>query len=72
MELLNEDYFGRWTGRGGQVAWPTQSPDLNCLWDSMMLRVYHGGKPEARHQLVEATDEATIGIRQTGTHAVAQ
>jgi hypothetical protein len=30
------------------------------LWDSMMFRVYHGGKPEARHQLVEATDETTI------------
>lgn len=45
----------------------TKSPDINLLdfflWDSMMLIVYHGGKPEARRQLLEATDKATIGIR---------
>jgi hypothetical protein len=26
--------------------------------------VYHGGKPEERHQLVETIDEAMIGIRK--------
>jgi hypothetical protein len=29
----------------------------------MELRRYHGGKPEANHQLLEAIDEADIGIR---------
>jgi hypothetical protein len=29
----------------------------------MKSRVDHGGKPEARHQLVEAIDEAAVGIR---------
>jgi hypothetical protein len=29
----------------------------------MDRNVNHGGKPEARHQLVEAVDEATIGIK---------
>jgi hypothetical protein len=29
----------------------------------MESRVYQGGKPEARHQLVEAIDKATISIR---------
>jgi hypothetical protein len=29
----------------------------------MESRVYHGGKPEARDQLIEARDEAAIGIR---------
>ena len=24
---------------------------------------YHGGKPEGRHQLVQAINEATVGIR---------
>jgi hypothetical protein len=30
-EFLNEDYEGRWIGRGGTVAWSSQSPDLNLL-----------------------------------------
>jgi hypothetical protein len=29
----------------------------------MKLQVYHGGKPEERHQLAEAMTEVTIGIR---------
>jgi len=37
---------------------PAQSPDLNpmdlFLWGSMNFRVYHSGKPEARHQSSEA------------------
>ena len=28
----------------------------------MNLRVYHGGKPEGRHQPIEATNEADVGI----------
>jgi hypothetical protein len=31
MEFLNEDYEGRWIGRGRLMARPTQSPDLNPL-----------------------------------------
>jgi uncharacterized membrane protein (DUF2068 family) len=37
----------------------------------MKSKVYHGGKPEARHQLVQAIE--SIGLwyqKQTGTHAV--
>jgi hypothetical protein len=30
-EFLNEGYEGRWIGRGGLVAWPAQSADLNQL-----------------------------------------
>jgi hypothetical protein len=66
-EFLKEHYEGRWIVRGGQVAWPAQSPDLNpldfFLWGCMKSRVYHGGKPEARHMLVEAIYKATIGNR---------
>jgi hypothetical protein len=29
----------------------------------MDRRVNHGGKPEARHQLVDAIDKATIGVK---------
>jgi hypothetical protein len=31
----------------------------------MKLRVYHSGKPEARHQLVEAIEETAFGIGST-------
>jgi hypothetical protein len=37
----------------------------------MKLRLYHRGKPEARHQLVDPTDKAAIGIRNKVGHAVA-
>jgi len=32
-EDLNESFRNRWLGRGGPVAWPLWSPDLNtsCL-----------------------------------------
>jgi hypothetical protein len=66
MEFFNVDYEERWIGRGGSMVWPTQSPNLNpldlFLWGCMKLRVYHGGKSEPRHQLVEAIDEAVVGI----------
>jgi hypothetical protein len=68
MEFLKEDCEGIWIGRGGLVAWPPRSPKLNpldiFLWGGMKLRMYHGGKLEAKHQLLEAIDEATIGIRK--------
>jgi len=42
-----------------------QWSDLNtsdfCLWGFMKLRVYRGGKPEGRHQLVEAITEGAVG-----------
>jgi hypothetical protein len=30
----------------------------------MKLRVYHSGKPEGRQQLVDTTNEASVGIRK--------
>jgi hypothetical protein len=47
---------------GGALTWPMHFI-LRC---DMKLSTYHGvhgGKPEASHQLVEAIDEATVGIR---------
>jgi hypothetical protein len=65
-EFLNKDYEGRWMGRGGPVALSTWSPDLKpldlFLWGCMKSRVYHGGKPEARHQTVQAIDVAAVGV----------
>jgi hypothetical protein len=28
---LNRKFPGQWIGRGGQIAWPPSSPDLNTL-----------------------------------------
>jgi hypothetical protein len=71
-EFLNDDYEGRLIGRGGPVAWPARSPDLNLLyfflWGCMKSRVYHSSKPEAKHRLVDAIDEATFGIRNKLRH----
>jgi hypothetical protein len=34
----------------------------------MGLRVYHDGKPEAGHQLVQTLDEAAIGVKKEMGH----
>jgi hypothetical protein len=66
-DFLDEDCEGRWIEGDGPVPWPALSNDLNLLyfflWDCMKFRVYHGSKPEARHQLVETIDKAAVGIR---------
>jgi hypothetical protein len=58
IKFLNKDYRGRY----GLMAWLAPSPDLNrlhfFLWGCMKLKLYHGGKLEAGHQLVEAIDES--------------
>jgi hypothetical protein len=50
LEYLDKDYEGRWIGRGGPVAWPTHSFDLNplhlLLCGSLKLRAYHSDKLE--------------------------
>lgn len=44
--LLDRRYPGRWIGRGGPVAWPPRSPDLNpldfFLWGHLKGKVYNG------------------------------
>jgi len=37
----------------------------------MKSRVYDSGKPEGRHQLIQAINEAADGIKKNGMHAVA-
>lgn len=31
FEHLNKEFPNRWIGRGGPMAWPARSPDLNPL-----------------------------------------
>jgi hypothetical protein len=51
----------KWTG--GLAHLVSRLKPTRFVWAFMKWRMYHGGKPEARHQLVEAIDEATIGMR---------
>jgi hypothetical protein len=40
---LNRKFPGQWIGRGGPIAWPPRSPDLNTLdflWGHLKLFVY--------------------------------
>jgi hypothetical protein len=59
----------------GPLAWPTKSLDLNpsdlFLRCCIKSRVYHGGKPEAGHQLVEDRWSHLWYQKLTGIHAVA-
>jgi hypothetical protein len=49
------------------VAWLGWSRNINpldfFLQGYIKSRVYHDGKPEARHHLGEAIDEAGAGVR---------
>jgi hypothetical protein len=62
-DILNKDYERRWIGKGGPAAWPYNLNPYNfILWGCMRSRMYFSGKPETRHQSVEAIDEDNIGI----------
>lgn len=42
--FLNQEYPNAWIGRGGPIAWPPRSPDLNAcdyfLWGHMKDIIY--------------------------------
>ncbi|XP_036149084.1 uncharacterized protein LOC118647750 [Monomorium pharaonis] len=44
-EILDDRYPNRWMGRGGPIAWPPRSPDLNVLdyfvWGHIKVKVEH-------------------------------
>jgi hypothetical protein len=74
IEFLNEDYEGRWIGRGGPMAWPPQSPDLNSLHFLELHKVKRVSWWETRSKAsVEAIDSSRHWYqKQIGMHAVAQ
>ena len=63
---LNEQYPGRWIGRGGPHLWPARSPDLNPLdynlWGWMKDLVYQE-KVETREALIQRIVNAATHIR---------
>lgn len=72
-QWLNQNYPGRWIGRGGPTPWPARSPDLTpCdyyLWGHMKALVYTtpiNNLDELKARIIVAADH----IRQTITGAV--
>lgn len=53
---LNEKYPEKWIGRGGPIAWPARSPDLNpldyYLWGHMSNLVY-AAEVDTREELLQ-------------------
>lgn len=66
-EHLDEQFPGRWIGRGGPVAWPPRSPDLTppdfFLWGAMERLVYETPVP-SEQDLVARVVMAAETIRQ--------
>lgn len=61
---LNHQYPGKWIGRGGPIAWPPRSPDLNpvdlFIWGCYKELVYHtefSTLEELRTNLNEVQDQ---------------
>ncbi|GBM91319.1 hypothetical protein AVEN_55995-1 [Araneus ventricosus] len=62
--FLNATYLARWIGRGGPVAWPSRSPNLNppdfFFWRCMKSLVYEKSVASAEDlvaRIVVATDK---------------
>ena len=64
---LNDNYPNRWIGRGGPIAWPARSPDLNPLdyyfWGHITSIVY-ATEINSRDELVERIHNAGNQIRE--------
>ena len=64
---LDQEYTGRWIGRGGPVAWPPRSPDLTpldfYLWGAMEDMVYATPVPSPE-DLIARVVMAGEAIRQ--------
>lgn len=64
--ILDENFPGRWIGRGGPVLWAPRSPDLNPLdfffWGYLKHKVY-GSKINSLDHLIERITEETANIQ---------
>lgn len=64
-QFLNERFPDRWIGRGGPIAWPPRSPDLNpldyCLWGLIKEFVYKD-PPNSLEALEVKIVEATATV----------
>lgn len=69
----DEEFFNRWIGRGGAVAWPPRSPDLTpCdffLWGHLKNLVYKTAVNN-RHELIQRIEAAVATIDNDMLHRV--
>ena len=70
-EYLTATYHHRWVGRGGPVAWPPRSPDLNpldfYLWGHFKSLVYHT-EVQNHQDLLQRIENAADLIRRENRH----
>lgn len=68
---LNQEFEGRWIGRGGPISWPPRSPDLTkldfFLWGHIKNIVYQTPPTIAddmRQRIIHAFDTVSIEMLQ--------
>lgn len=76
-EVLNARFPDRWMGRGGPIAWPARSPDLNILdffvWGHIKNLIEHqrnGTENEVREAIVAAFDTITPDMAHRATRNI--
>ena len=62
-QFLNQHFANKWIGRGGPIAWPARSPDLNPLdfhlWRHLKSIVYtqHGLNMLEYYEIEQSKDK---------------
>jgi len=76
-EILNRRFPDRWIGRGGPIAWPARSPDLNVLdyfvWGYIKTLVEHkrdGTANEVRDEIIAAFQTITPDMAHRATRQI--
>ena len=76
-QFLNAHFPGRWIGRGGPIAWPARSPDLNVLdffiWGfvkSLIENRRDGTENEVREAILAAFNTITPEMAYRATRSV--
>ena len=63
--FLNENYNGRWIGRGGPINWPSNSPDMTSpdfyLW-SYLKNICYAQQPTTRNDMMDRIRRACAAI----------
>ena len=67
-QFLNQHFANKWIGRGGPIAWPARSPDLNPLdfhlWGHLKSIVY-ATSIEHAETLRNRIEQGSRQIRET-------
>jgi len=76
-EILDTRFRDRWIGRGGPIAWPARSPDLNVLdyfvWGYIKASVEHlrdGTQDQVRNAIIAAFQTITPNMAHRATRQI--